>query len=906
MQRLTSFFRNQGVKFIRSPKELKSSKSVQALIDDVNSFVDFRRDGKHFSPLLIGLFASHFAFTNGFADYSETDYTLALGESHNGRTTSMGVGLNGVTDYSTQQPFIDVFKTARPWLNYDQLSQAGVLDENGWVKRIPDGIDHYGTVLLTNMAEEATSLAGSYRLTYDGQGEIVVHGADTVEYGDGTIWFDYTPRGSNLVGIDITKSDAGDYIRNISVVHANNIESHEAGKTFNPAWISLIEDMSSLRFMDWMGTNNSQQAEWDDRPTLDSFTWDIHASGVPLEVMVKLANQTGADPWFNIPHLASPEYIKEFAIYVRDNLDPKLTAYFEYSNEVWNFQFEQAQWAYRQGSMLWPEQGDAWIQFQASKVSEMAQVLDQVFEGEPEGRLSKVISTQTGWLGLEEPLLEAPNWVADDPDTHDAPHTYVDAYSITGYFSGNLGGEKAPVVKTWLDKSLAQAKAQADELTLKGDEREQYIASTQYDAAVSLAIQELRDGSITGDEKGSLKELFEIFDYHARVAEEYDLELVMYEGGTHVVGTGDWFKDEQLTKFFNHLNYTDEMGVLYKGLIDGWADAGGTLFNAFVDVATPGYWGSWGARRYIEDDTARWDAIVEYAQYNPEQKQVQSGYPLGVRQVHSGHSLTDTYTNAWWKLSNMINSLSARKAKVARSTVPGSEMKARRENEDFNYYGNPNAWKDIADFELLVITERNDIYPEALFTEGWEAEYRLERRDEFSRWVNHAWENGNGGNGAATMLYTVWTAIDVSNPDFRERLDYDGVEWEALAEFANEKRPEGAPPVFIIPGHRVMARLYDDIEKGLVPGVDNIKDFFSDNVHPNHLGGYMISLLHLAAIHQVDLTQVPTRFGGGTNRQPLDQVPSPEIAAYLKEMVQDVLSEYKYSGVPATAKSDEI
>ena len=42
--------------------------------------------------------------------------------------------------------------------------------------------------------------------------------------------------------------------------------------------------------------------------------------------------------------LALPEYLTEFAKMVKTKLDPDLKVYVEYSNEVWNWGFQQAGW----------------------------------------------------------------------------------------------------------------------------------------------------------------------------------------------------------------------------------------------------------------------------------------------------------------------------------------------------------------------------------------------------------------------------------------------------------------------------------------------------------------------------------------------------------------------------------
>ncbi|WP_435257278.1 calcium-binding protein [Thioclava sp. FR2] len=557
-----------------------------------------------------------------------------LGEVTN---PSLGVGLQGVSDWTTQQPFIDVFKTAREWeghipgqyggIGFDALDAAGILDENGWPRYLPEtvmvdgrevGLSHIGTVILTALPAEMTSMAGRYRLTYEGEGELRLNGADNVVYGDGEIWFDYTPDGERAVFVEIMATTEGNHLRNIHVVHEDNIDRFDAGEVFNPIWVDLIEDMRVLRYMDWMRTNDSDLSEWSDRSTEDYFSWGTDR-GVPLEIMIQLANLTGTDPWFNIPHLATPDFIEAFATIVRDQLNPNLRAYFEYSNEMWNWQFDQAQWAHAEGQLRWPGVGDAWIQWQAMRATEMSQIIASVFGDDLEGRVIRVISTQTGWRGLEDPLLTAPRWVAENPQSNTLPYTQFDAYAVTGYFDGALGrDEKVETTHQWIATSIAMAEADAAALGLNGAEYQAYVQAHRFDYALTLAISEMRDGSITGNPEGSLAQLYETFAYHARIAAAHGLQMVMYEGGTHLVGVGMHAHDQLLSEFFIFVNQSPEMGELYAELMQGWLDAGGTLFNAFVDVGAAGWWGSWGAMQHLDDtDSPRWAALVEFNEAHP-------------------------------------------------------------------------------------------------------------------------------------------------------------------------------------------------------------------------------------------------------------------------------------------------
>lgn len=550
---------------------------------------------------------------------------------------ALAFGLRDITDWTVQQPFLDIFKTARPWTGHTEsewgaydteaLSEIGILDENGWITQVPDDIDRIETFILTEIPAEADYTAGRYRLTYDGNGDLDVIGPDIVSRSDGELWFDYDPQDTGLVTIAISSTDpqdSGDYLRNFEVVKESRIEAYEGGQFFNPLWLDVIEDAHSLRFMDWQETNNSDLEAWSDRQQVSDYTYHKRT---PLETMVDLANDTGTEPWFNIPFKANETFIQEFATYVRDNLDPDLRAHFELSNEVWNWTFDQADDATAAAKDRFGEDlGDGWMQEYGARAAEMAETLDQVFDGSDD-QLVKVISTQTSWPGLESAVLEAPAWQALDPDENSAPYLSFDTYAITGYFGASLGtDEKANEVLAWIDEGEAQARAEADADGLSGAARDDYISEHRFDLAEENAAQEIRDGSITGNSKDSLKDLFELFDYHKSVADEYGLDLVTYEAGTHVVGSGEWVNNETLTEFFTHFNYSEEMGNLYQELLNGWEDAGGTLFNAFVDVSEPTKFGSWGSLRHLEDSSARHDAIEAFIQEYPAPDSMKDGY----------------------------------------------------------------------------------------------------------------------------------------------------------------------------------------------------------------------------------------------------------------------------------------
>ncbi len=528
---------------------------------------------------------------------------------------ALGLGLNGVSDWSTQHPFLDLMKSSRGWVgnigdkwgavSTEELRAGGHLDENDWPLRLPEGVDALETVFLTDQHPDASSLRGDYVLTYDGKARIRLVGrSKRVRREDGKITFSYEP-GEGLVAISITDIDPADPVRNIVILRKDHLALYEAGALFNPDWLARIEDARSVRFMDWMLTNGSPIATWEERPTMALASWGEW--GVPVEVMVRLANVIGADPWFNMPHRADDAYVRQFAEVVRRDLDPRLRVYVEYSNEVWNQIFPQAGWAREQAEALWGSSDMGWMQFYGLRAAQMMDIWSEAY-GDGSDRLVRVVATHTGWPGMEEQILKAPLAFLK---LGRMPLESFDAYAVTGYFGYEMGGqEMARRMDGWLEASEEMARTAGEAEGLRRVALREYVKDSRFEGAIAPVAKAL--------ELGSLRQLVqEVFPYHGGVARKNGLRLVMYEGGTHLVGHGNRVNDERLTDFLVAFSYTPEMAKLYEQLLTGWVDAGGTLFNAFVDVAPATKWGSWGALRFLEDQNPRWDMLMAYNASGP-------------------------------------------------------------------------------------------------------------------------------------------------------------------------------------------------------------------------------------------------------------------------------------------------
>ncbi len=129
---------------------------------------------------------------------------------------------------------------------------------------------------------------------------------------------------------------------------------------FNGALEAVVSGFTTVRYMGYLDTNASTIANWGQR-ILPALPVQATPNGGALEYMVMFANETGKDVWLNLPVSANNDYVRKLAQLLRYGSDgvtpytapqanpvfpplqPNLDVYVEYSNEVWNFSFAQAE-----------------------------------------------------------------------------------------------------------------------------------------------------------------------------------------------------------------------------------------------------------------------------------------------------------------------------------------------------------------------------------------------------------------------------------------------------------------------------------------------------------------------------------------------------------------------------------
>lgn len=552
----------------------------------------------------------------------------ALSAASASETPSLGVNLSAVRDYGTEHPFLDRFKNARdfavntPGGVFADLEAKIKFDADGWPSEVPPG-----KRLITAFGVDpiGDGITDRYVVLFDGEGQLEYIGARVLQSHKGRQLIEANAAGGAgfaQVFLLISKSKKSNHLRNIRIVRKDQLEAFEAGGVFNDALLAKLKDFSLLRFMDWMGTNTSVVTTPKNRRKVTDASWTTEnawegtrRAGVPIEIIVDLANRVGADAWINIPHGANDALVQDYARIIRDRLDPRLKVFVEYSNEVWNFGFGQAQFAFDTAHARWsaafakrctgnPDRGTAWMQFYGLRAAQVMSIFKSTFGKAAKSRLVRVVGTQTAFIGLEDAILNAPFVQCEGKP---APKRSFDAYAITGYFEGGLyaDGNISEIDNTPAVRQFA-----------KQGERGLKKAFRQLDRGDVLPAQEgfisLEDPAADGVFSG----LRQIFAYHARAAADNGLRLVGYEGGPHLFSSFDTTRD--LTDFFLRLNRDSRMGALVTKMLDMFRAAGGTRMAYFNNIEAYNQFGSWGALESVyQDGSPKFDAITRWSRDNP-------------------------------------------------------------------------------------------------------------------------------------------------------------------------------------------------------------------------------------------------------------------------------------------------
>lgn len=477
------------------------------------------------------------------------------------QVTSLGSNLVQVSDFSGALPFANLMKQAVRFCSQrigDDYCEGKAIkfDANGYPRSLPRNHLARGTVV----SDSGLLPAGLYRATWKGKGKIQIpYGVATqVAKEARSVTFEITPTSETPIEMNITKTDPDNHLRDLRLMLPGSGNGART-EMFNPAYLELLAPYDSLRFMDWGVTNLNKIVAFSDRTKPGNLTYAL-GKGVPVEIMIDLANTLQVDPWFNVPTNAGDDYIMGMAEMINRCLSPGLVPSVEYSNETWNSVFRQYGITQERGEALGLGDGDpfvAGLQYTAHRSLEIWDIWDSVFGSRPYRRVlaSAAVNTFTGETLLAYGRSEG------EPTAGER----ADAYAIAPYF--NVPGLDDP---------------------------------ERLDEMRSLSVDELLDraqANIAGSTRDAMIA-------NMTMAETFGVELVAYEGGQHLVGAAGNQDDEQLTNSVIAANRADMMETLYADYLDVWATEVGGQFNHFNDVTMPSRSGSWGSVEYLGQDPA--------------------------------------------------------------------------------------------------------------------------------------------------------------------------------------------------------------------------------------------------------------------------------------------------------------
>ena len=573
----------------------------------------------------------------------------------------------GAVTAGNPMPFVDIFRTARPFAEFNKKNVQGslvqantVFDANGWPKQLDPDLGYAKTKLLQG-ALKGSIPDGQYSVIYDGSGLLEFSGTAVQSYrkipGENKYTltlklssFDENNEAlaseTNAINMNVKNISPGSYISNIRIIMpggtcvdnatgqknpfirvdaqsdcpaGTSFKSYESMLTanrnnivFNPDYLLFLRNFKVIRMMNLMeaslkrlcfsSTNcPTQVGTWGDRASLSDAVWggndagtppELH-KGVPVEVIIALANTLQRDIWINIPHVASNDYVTQLAKALNAGLDSSIKVYLEYSNEVWNSGFAAYSYMTAKGQEL--NLGDVPAEYQNTNRdsdyfarlryhSLRSAEIFALFEQEFSGSIVRVLGSFIGDKILTREKLKF--LATNSPGS-------VDAVAIAPYFFGCPRKAICPSAGISLENATT-----VDE--------------------VFTAIDQTRDvdvKSLDGTLKAVEDQLTEIKSYN-------NISLVTYEGGQHLVtsvlgGIGEAEK-ARLRRLFNAANRDPRMKDRYLKLLNEWktmANEGTTLFTLYTLPQAYYRFGNFGLKEHLNKPRAespKFDGAMQF------------------------------------------------------------------------------------------------------------------------------------------------------------------------------------------------------------------------------------------------------------------------------------------------------
>jgi hypothetical protein len=375
--------------------------------------------------------------------------------------------------------------------------------------------------------------------------------------GDGQLRFDGMARGLlpqsgasfTVSGFNRSKDGFPNLTLFLSGVNATKpfgaLDCREAGVQavgqFEKTYVDEMAAFKVLRFLDWSNTNGNPASV-----TLANRGKPGRggADGNAIETQIDLANAAGTDAWFTIAYNADEAYVRAMGELARDRLAKGHRAYFELSNEVWNFGFPVAGQALNEGlAQVPPLSADKFsnnpLRY-AQKAIAFHKILTDVFKGDS-SRLVRVVASQSDNSWSARTILAFPGLT-----------DWIDALAIAPYFGHSFFS--APDDKpTMADLDRLFAKLETNRVNSIGRVRE-----------------------------------------NKAVADKYGKRLIAYEGGQHIIPNNPAAQNE----VYAAMQRDPRMGLLYDRYFADWKAITPDLFTVYSATGAISQYGAWGIREY--------------------------------------------------------------------------------------------------------------------------------------------------------------------------------------------------------------------------------------------------------------------------------------------------------------------
>ncbi|MBT8153954.1 hypothetical protein KMP13_08595 [Epibacterium ulvae] len=267
--------------------------------------------------------------------------------------------------------------------------------------------------------------------------------------------------------------------------------------------------------------------------------------------------------------------------------------------------------------------------------------------------------------------------------------------------------------------------------------------------------------------------------------------------------------------------------------------------------------------------------------------------PEGAMSVyHLGHSLVGPV------MPHMLAQLAPTAHRWNSQLGSGTSLKEHWEPglpiRDFEISNTPPSFRDAreaigsGDYDAVVLTEMVELRDAIKYFGS--AKY-------LRRWADLA---RTAPKAPRIYLYETWHNLDDPG-GWLERIDADLEPLWLGRVLGSDSRRNPTDQLYLIPAGQVMAAVVRAAEAGEIDGLHTRQDLFSDTIHLNDLGAYVVALTHFAVLyHQnpVGLPHVLTR-PDGTEAEAL----TPTGVAQVQAIVWQVVTAMPRTGISGAAEA---